>query len=570
MPSSSYSKIKLKIFSAVGLVLLLLAFFFYWSFAKEYRILVSNAEKSSASYASALKEHGERVFSAADNALKNLDHEIDEHGGISFTQSAEFYQLLKQYALSGPQFSSVFIVDANGMIIAHSQEFRMKPVNVADRDYFLHHKNNQKSGLYISKPFISRVSGTSRFSLSRPLRKADGSFVGLAVVTLETAYLENFYKSVSVGSRGRIILATTGGDMLIMEPHQDKPPLVDFATSILFKTMIPAASTGTHHLISPISGDLRIVSYHTFDTLPIVAIVSMSKADVTAHWLSSCYVQGAVLLLLMAVIFLLSLLFLRQLKVLEDTNDQLALEQSGNRTKVELLDSATDAVLLLDVTGRLCYFNEALCRISGYSREGLENRLIQEIEPPEYAAKVVENIQKLIASGGDAQFESVYLHLSGSIVPVEVNARPIEIQGKTFILSVVRDISERKLTEQKLAVTAREWQETFDSSADAIWLLDMERTIIRANKATQAIFGLSAQEVCGRSCCDIAHHGPAPHANCPFDQMVASGRRAAMELQLGASWYDVSLDPVFDETGRIVRAVHLVKDISGLKKSEHA
>ncbi len=198
----------------------------------------------------------------------------------------------------------------------------------------------------------------------------------------------------------------------------------------------------------------------------------------------------------------------------------------------------------------------------------MENRLIQEIEPPEYAARVVENIQKLIARGGDAQFESAYLHLSGSIVPIEVHARPIEIQGKTFILSVVRNISERKLTEQKLAVTAQEWQETFDSSADAIWLLDMERIIIRANKATQTIFGLSAQEVCGRSCCDIAHNSPAPHANCPFDQMVASGRRAVMELQVGASWYDVSLDPVFDKAGRIVRAVHLIKDITELKKSE--
>jgi len=248
-----------------------------------------------------------------------------------------------------------------------------------------------------------------------------------------------------------------------------------------------------------------------------------------------------------------------------DAHQRLADSETLYRT---LFEQSPDGISLHNPADtRPIFFNTAMHRQLGYSREEFASLSVADYEELESPEQITARIEALRETGS-ATFESVHRTKQGELRNVLVSLRTITVSAQIRILAIVRDITEQRKTEQRLAMTVQEWQETFDSSADAIWLLDMERTIIHANRATRSIFGLSAEEACGRGCCSIVHQSQAPIANCPFDQMVASRRRATIELQFGTSWYQVSLDPVFDETGRIVRAVHLVKDISRLKKSE--
>ena len=100
-------------------------------------------------------------------------------------------------------------------------------------------------------------------------------------------------------------------------------------------------------------------------------------------------------------------------------------------------------------TGQLIYFNSALEALSGYGREELLQRGLHGIEPPEYAARIQTNINALLEQG-EAFFESAYLRKSGSILPIEVHARVTTINGRTLVLSIVRDITERKENEDTL------------------------------------------------------------------------------------------------------------------------
>lgn len=151
---------------------------------------------------------------------------------------------------------------------------------------------------------------------------------------------------------------------------------------------------------------------------------------------------------------------------------------------------------------------------------------------------------------------------------LKISIEPILASGRACAIVAVDDVTEHKETDKKLSTTVQEWQQTFDASADAIWLLDMDRTVIRANSATRTIFGRLPQDICGDRCCDIAHGGFPPMGQCPFKQMMAAGRRASVQFQVENKWFDVSLDPVFDDSGNIIRAVHVVKDITELKRSE--
>lgn len=85
MPINKYHQIRRRFTFSVLVVLTVLAGLFVWVSIRDYNQVISGAEKRSASYTSALKEHAERVFSESDSTLKELVENIQGHGGIPYT-----------------------------------------------------------------------------------------------------------------------------------------------------------------------------------------------------------------------------------------------------------------------------------------------------------------------------------------------------------------------------------------------------------------------------------------------------------------------------------------------------
>jgi len=139
-----------------------------------------------------------------------------------------------------------------------------------------------------------------------------------------------------------------------------------------------------------------------------------------------------------------------------------------------------------------------------------------------------------------------------------------------FILRQLPTLKQASDIKLSLISTIADLRNTFDAVEDAVWLLDLNRTIIRANKATEKLFGKSDKGVVGRNCCDVAHNGLTPHDSlCPFNQMLKTKKRASILVPISGRWYEISVDPVFAADGSICNAVHIVKDITVLKKAEH-
>ena len=125
-----------------------------------------------------------------------------------------------------------------------------------------------------------------------------------------------------------------------------------------------------------------------------------------------------------------------------------------------------------------------------------------------------------------------------------------------------------ELEAERLRLSSLEWQHMFDSVEDSVWLLDMNRHILRGNRASQNIFGRSLEDVIGLHCCQATYGKTVPRTDCPFELMERTGKRASAQFELEHVWYEVSVDPVFDEQDRIVNAVYMVKNINDLKKAE--
>jgi PAS domain S-box-containing protein len=129
-----------------------------------------------------------------------------------------------------------------------------------------------------------------------------------------------------------------------------------------------------------------------------------------------------------------------------------ALKESEERFRT-LFNQASDCILLLEPSNKndliIVDANDAACSMHGYTREELVGRPISFLNDPKCTRIVNEKI-KMIMSGQPLIFEITHVRRDGSTFPVEVNARLITLNGKSYIQAISRDITDRKAAEEEL------------------------------------------------------------------------------------------------------------------------
>lgn len=119
------------------------------------------------------------------------------------------------------------------------------------------------------------------------------------------------------------------------------------------------------------------------------------------------------------------------------------------RLKAKLLDAATDSIYMHDFDGNFLYVNESAYKSAGYTHDELMSMNLHDLDIPEYSELIEPRIKKLLEKG-ESTFESANYNKDGTINPVEVHAQIIKWDKKGLIISVARDITERKRAENEL------------------------------------------------------------------------------------------------------------------------
>lgn len=143
--------------------------------------------------------------------------------------------------------------------------------------------------------------------------------------------------------------------------------------------------------------------------------------------------------------------------------------------------------------------------------------------------------------------------------------------GEIFGIAVFgKDITERKRMEKKIETAGREWQTTFDSIPDMVMILDGERRVIQANRATRNFLDVPLEEILGRNCHALMHGEDHSAADCPLARIHEVESREERDIYESRTekWLHISVDPIFDEQGEIVRIVHTAKDITTDRRAE--
>lgn len=158
-----------------------------------------------------------------------------------------------------------------------------------------------------------------------------------------------------------------------------------------------------------------------------------------------------------------------------------------------LLESSSDSILIHDMNGRVLEANHVACEIFGYTHNKMLGKQIKDLRTNIHLTEFGQQIEKLKETGYFT-FEMDSLRRDGTVIPQEVNNRLIEYEGEAAVLSIGRDISERRRTEKALKDSERKYRMLFEEFPGGIAQFDKYGTIIVCNEKFANFTGSSENE----------------------------------------------------------------------------
>ena len=158
---------------------------------------------------------------------------------------------------------------------------------------------------------------------------------------------------------------------------------------------------------------------------------------------------------------------------------------------------ANDIIMLIEPGGKILQANDRALRVYGYSRNELLRLSIRDLRSVESVDEVSAQMQQIRDHDGFI-FETEHRRKDGSTFPVEVSSRVIEVKGKSFFQSIIRDITERKLAARILRDSEQRYHEMLQGVQLLAVNLDLNGTIIFCNDFLLELTGWRRDEVLGQ------------------------------------------------------------------------
>ncbi|MCW8890179.1 MAG: PAS domain S-box protein, partial [Sedimenticola sp.] len=254
-----------------------------------------------------------------------------------------------------------------------------------------------------------------------------------------------------------------------------------------------------------------------------------------------------------------------RMDITERMRTQRALKSSESRYRT-LIEQAADGLLVTNEQGIITDCNRSAQVMLGYTVDGLLNHQINEfIHPSERSG--FEQQRQEVHRRGSLLLQRKMLCRDGSVLPVEVSARSLPDGG---IQALIRDISERLLSEERLRLSAT----VFESTREGVLITDAQGHITAVNHAFTEITGYTEAEVSGKNP-SILKSGK--HLDSFYDEMWETinkigywrgeiwNRRKNGEVY--PEWETIST--VRNEQGELTNYVAVFSDISDVKESEN-
>ncbi|MFH0998812.1 MAG: PAS domain S-box protein [Pseudomonadota bacterium] len=257
-------------------------------------------------------------------------------------------------------------------------------------------------------------------------------------------------------------------------------------------------------------------------------------------------------------------------------NQRSIAEMSEAKEHFELIfNTGPDAVLITRLhDGCFVGINDGFTALTGFTRTEVIGKSSLDINIWKNPVDRQKIVTMLNEKGFYENLEVVFQRKDGSQIIGLLSAKLIILQGLPHIISVTRDITDRKRTEAALQKSEEKFRLLVENSHDIIYSLTADGVFIFVSPVWTTLLGHSVIQVVGTSFQTFVHPDDIPGCMVFLQAVIDTGQRQeGIEYRVqhtDGSWYwhTSSAVPFKDESGSIVGFYGIAKDITERKKKE--
>ena len=254
--------------------------------------------------------------------------------------------------------------------------------------------------------------------------------------------------------------------------------------------------------------------------------------------------------------------------ITEQKKAEMALRLSEEKYK-ELINGMNDTAWVIDLDAKFIDVNNAAVKVLGYSREELLSRGPSDID----GSLSSEEISKLVKNMPADQiqvFETSHTTKDGKKIPVEISSSLVTYQGKKAVLSIARNITERKKMEAEIKQKLDMLEALTENLGVGFTIISKDYHVLWSNRFIKNTVGNVEGKLCYASLNTLDHICPDCGVRKVFEEGVAKDAHEYYYIGIHGKPYYVELiaTPLKDKDGNVTAALEFVVDIAEKKRMQ--
>ncbi|TXT54250.1 MAG: hypothetical protein BAJATHORv1_80057 [Candidatus Thorarchaeota archaeon] len=267
------------------------------------------------------------------------------------------------------------------------------------------------------------------------------------------------------------------------------------------------------------------------------------------------------------------------LVLLIDITTQVRVEEAlrtSQRKYSALFHQSNDGILVHDMTGKIIEVNKRAEEMLEYSRDELLSMRVHDLPVDGDDAKV--DPFKILSEQGHFTFHRDFKTKSGKIIPVEISATSVNLEGDTIVQAEIRDISKRSIAESRLKQSQDMLRLIMNSIPQFVFWKDNESTYLGCNFNFAIIAGVgSPDRIVGKTDYDLTWTKDQSRELIESDKEVIESDKPLFKEEVHMqhadgkeAWWEINRVPLHDNVGNVIGVLGTFQDITERKRTDES
>jgi PAS domain S-box-containing protein len=269
---------------------------------------------------------------------------------------------------------------------------------------------------------------------------------------------------------------------------------------------------------------------------------------------------------------------LRASVTIRDQTERIASEKKIREAEEryrQIVELAQEGIWVIDENNKTSFVNHAMCEMLGYEESEMLGRPLFDFMN-EYGKRITEKNIERRRQGIEERHDFVFQKKDGSLVYVIISTTPIfKDDSYGGAIAMVTDITQRKMTEEKLMRNEEKFRVMVENNYEAILLLDENLLTVYRSPSTSRVMGFTDEERLGKSYLELTHPDDIDKIK-GFQQIVLNNPGKNIPITVRALhssghylWFEGNATNLLGNKGVNGIVVNL-RDISERKKADDA